>query len=162
MQLRLLIQNNPLYDTQEVKNYFEKIIENTKVLTFDSQRLDFYIKTRVLINFNDMFVVVRSYDGCCEGGGHCDIHIKESCSIKTAGCVQLFKKNNFENSISDLNEAELLQFYDRLILSSNSNSPAKPDSSGSSGSSSGSSDCIVTFEQFKVFVAELFLSDFDY
>ncbi len=157
MQLRLLVENNPLYNSEEVRRYFERIIDNTKVLTFDSQRLDFYIKTRVLINFNDMFVVVRAYDGCCEGGGHCDIHIKESCSAKGNDSVQLFKKNNFENSLTDLNDEELLHFYDRLILNNNSsNSPVRPPNSG------GFSDCIVTFEQFKVFVAELFLSDFDY
>lgn len=119
---------------------FERIANETFVVEFSMELLDLHVNTNVKINFSNLFHISRSYDGDTEGGGITDIHISDNLHR-----VPLFRTPQDDNSLSDVNDEELLPFYTRLVT----REYAVFDES-------------VNFEDFKRFVAELFLKDFDY
>ncbi len=123
----------------------ECIANNIYILNFGYDRQDFHIETNVKINFSNIFCIMRSYDGDCEGGGVFDIHLSDH----KGEITPLFNHPDFENSVSDVNDSGLLRVFEQLQSSDNSGVALGLDGS-------------VTYEQFRSFVVELFLSDFDY
>jgi hypothetical protein len=119
---------------------FERITNETFVIDFYMELLDLHVNTHIKINFSNLFSVSRSYNGDTEGGGVTDIHISDN-SIK----VPLFLTPQDDNTITDVNDEGLLLFYTRLVTREHL-----------------LFDDSINYEDFRRFVAEAFLRDFDY
>ncbi len=119
---------------------FERITNETFVIDFYMELLDLHVNTHIKINFSNLFSISRSYNGDTEGGGVTDIHISDN-SIK----VPLFLTPQDDNTITDVNDEGLLLFYTRLVTREHL-----------------LFDDSINYEDFRLFVAEAFLRDFDY